>query len=145
MNIADLSDFDHNARSQTLLFLVWESREFLSDAERGDVLSGQISACEDAKRLLDAASTVLNLNARTERAHDLLKRASSAAGAAAEQGAIASSYALASVSPTASDWEKQYATKATAIFKRAAETARRESHRALAELCELFPNAIPKE
>lgn len=140
-HISRLGGFNRVDYERGVLILVWEAREYLSDAERSE----KPAPCIEARRLLDAAVVLLAFTTtRHQRASDLLQRAASAATAAAENGALAASYALTVAAPAAPDWDKQRTPKALAIFKRAAETARQEAHRALADLCELFPEAIPE-
>jgi hypothetical protein len=143
--ITKLDGFSRLDRERAILLLVWEAREYLSDAERGKSTPPRvrIDACGEAHRLLDAALVLTS--PQMGRVRDWLKRARFAASAAAENGEIAASYALASANAKATEWELLRAPKALALFERAAETARGETHRALAELCETFPNAIPKE
>ncbi len=165
MNISKLSEFDSQDRGATILHLTWQAREHLSDAERNEEVSFimRIRWCEQAATALEAARSLLMFEkVPVMVALELLTRACFAAKAAAANGVIAESYSAVNSRPIVmerarailhtevatrqpSDWERQHVSKAIAIFKRAAETGRQETHRALAELCELFPDAMPTE
>lgn len=153
MNIARLTEFDAHDRHATILCLTWQAREFLGDAERKEEagFAARTRWCEEASVALEAAHSLLGRETvktvlPTYAALDLLARACWAAKAAVANGHIAGSYhAATSEGMSPSDWERQRVSKAISIFKRAAETARQETHRALVELCELFPNAMPTE
>lgn len=164
-NIARLTEFDSQDRHASVLHLTWQAREYLSDAERSEEVSFvmRIRWCEQAATALEAARSLLMFEkVPVMVALDLLARACSAAKAAAANGVIAESYDAVNDRPIVmerarailhtevatrqpSDWERQHVSKAIAIFKRAAETGRQETHRALVELCELFPDAMPTE
>lgn len=165
-NITRLSEFDSQDRHATVLYLAWQAREHLGDAERSEEVSFamRIRWCEQAATALEAARLLLTFEkVPVLVALDLLARSCSAAKAAAANGAIAESYDAVNSGPIVmdrarailrtevaatrqpTDWERQHVSKAIAIFKRAAETARQETHRALVELCELFPGAMPTE
>jgi hypothetical protein len=153
MNIARLTEFDAHDRHATVLYLAWQAREYLGDAERKEEagFTARTCWCEEASIALEAARSLLGRDTDktalpTYAALDLLTRACWAAKAAVANGYIARSYhAATSGAVTPSDWERQRVSKAISIFKRAAETARQETHRALVELCELFPETMPTE
>ena len=156
-NIARLSEFDMQDTQTTILYLAWQAREYLGDAERKEKepLVVRTCWCLEAKTLLEASRDLLyrfghedrdDMLARSSRvatAADLLARARHAAAAAAENGSLAAKYEA--EPSTGSAWDRAHAPKTISIFKRAAETARQETHRALVELCELFPEAMPTE
>jgi hypothetical protein len=150
-NLSRLGDFTMLDQRRSILFLVWQAREMLSAAEHDEAATVFMRAhrCGDAAMLLDSASVLISQVNRDDptviRALDTTNRAVAAARAAHENGKLADLYQQASQSPTGTEWDRQRSPKATGIFKRAAETARNETHRALAELCEVFPNAMPEE
>ena len=155
MNIAKLSEFNDADRQLSTLFLAWQAREMLGDAERMEDkgLHARSALCNEAATMLSAALTLLTMRgrfplsagARLSRAVDLTERALAAATAAVANGHIAMKYQNSTLSKAAPEWDKQHSSKAISIFKRATETARLETHRAMVELCELFPNAMPTE
>jgi hypothetical protein len=157
MNIARLEDFGLLDTQKTILYLAWQAREWLGDAERKEEagLPTRAAWCQESASILlsavtlfdylrDAAKLPVAKTPAYTRSRDLLCRAQWAAEAAVQNGKIADSYHLA-VQAFATSWETQHASKAISIFKRAAETGRQETHRALVELCELFPKAIPED
>lgn len=153
MNIAKLSEFTDADAQLSTIFLAWKAREVLGDAERMEDqgLHGRSVRCHEATTMLGATMTLLTLLAtrmtpgRAARALDLTDRALTAAKAASANGHIAMLYQDSALTKAAPEWDKQHSTKAISIFKRATETARQETHRALVELCELFPGAMPTE
>jgi hypothetical protein len=153
MNISKLSEFTSLDTQRTILHLVWQARECLSDAERKKEIDLEMRAgwCRQAVSLLDTARRMLEYGYTTENDHanglSLLECAHSAATAAFHNGQIAVDYddRLTGRIVPSTDREREHAPKTISIFKRAAETARQETHRALTELCELFPDAMPTE
>lgn len=163
MNIARLSEFGPRDRQRTCLLLAWQAREYLSDAENSESvgLAFRTGWCGEAAVLLEAGRALLEretaadrLNRdlpsarrnRVEVAIDLMERSLAASKAAIENGRIAARYSIATARKgPVSEWDKHHAPKAISIFKRAAETARQETHRALVELCELFADVMPTE
>lgn len=149
MNIAHLGEFGLVDTQKTVIYLTWQAREYLSNAERNEADSLDLRAywCREAASLLDAAEKLLEHDGPADvvlRGGGLLERAHLAAKAAVENGQIAARYDE-SLGGVPTDWERQRTPKAISIFKRAAETARQETHRALCELCEMFPEAMPTE
>lgn len=149
-NIARLTGFEPADTQKAILYLAWQAREYLGDAERKEETTLTIRAywCAEAASLLEAVRTLLerySLDPTRQIAIDLVERSLAAAKAAVENGRIAARYYISSKEPRASDWDRQHTPKAISIFKRAAETARQETHRALVELCELFPDSMPTE
>lgn len=155
MNIAKLSEFNDADRQLSTLFLAWQAREMLGDAERMEEKGLHLRSvlCNEAAAMLSAALTLLTMRgrfplsagAKLSRTVELTERALAAAKAAFENGHIAMRYQESALTKAAPEWDKQHSTKAISIFKRATETARQETHRALVELCELFPGAMPTE
>jgi hypothetical protein len=153
LNIARMTEFDAFDRHSCIVCLAWLAREYLAEAERKEEVgfAPRIEACREAASALDAAYMLLRREAMTVKADDaanaldLIDRARMAARAAAENGSIALRYHIATTRREHTDWEHQHVSKTIAVFKRAAETARSEAHRALAALCELFPDAVPME
>jgi len=148
MNISRLSGFTSRDTQKTILNLVWQAREYLSEAERQEQVALGIRAfrCREAGALLDAARFLLERQILPVfHSLTMLTRACSAANAAFENGEIATRYSEALREASATSWDKQRAPQAVSIFKRAAEAGRRETHRALADLCELLPDAIPTD
>jgi hypothetical protein len=159
MNIARLDDFGVLDTQKAILYLAWQAREYLGDAERLENagLATRSDWCHQSASILLTAITLFDRAREAAvpsisetpaymRSRDLLCRAHWAAEAADKNGKIAGSYygaVFSETPPTA--WEKGHAPKAISIFKRAAETGRQETHRALVELCELFPKAIPED
>lgn len=150
--ISRLTEFDVYDRRSTILCLTWLAREYLGDAERKEEVGfvPRTQFCRDAVAVLEAASTMLRREAvlfgvAEPPALDLLERACLAAKAAVENGGIAMRYHRAASHDEHTDWEHQHVSKAISIFKRAAETARQETHRALVALCELYPDAVPTD
>jgi hypothetical protein len=153
MNIARLSEFGQADRRKTILLLAWQAREYLGDAERKEEtsLSERAYWCSDAAALLEASQKLLDretdaaVRHKATIAFDLMARALCAAKAAFENGQIAARYFMSSSRVRSPEWDKLHASKAISIFKRASEAARQETHRAMVELCELFPDAMPTE
>jgi hypothetical protein len=141
-----MSEFDAFDRHSCIVCLAWLAREYLAEAERKEEIgfAPRIEACREGASALDAAYTLLRRETvKTDdaaNALDLIDRARMAARAAAENGSIALRYHIATTRR-----EHQHVSKTISIFKRAAETARSEAHRALAALCELLPDAVPTE
>jgi len=155
-NIARLTEFDAQDRQSSVLCLVWHAREYLGDAERKEdaIFPVRVRWCEDASAALEAARAMMmrenvwegRSDARSPAlAIELLSRACSASTAAIANGQLATAYHAASRMTGPLEWDTQRTPKAISIFKRASETARQETHRALVELCELFPDAMPTE
>jgi hypothetical protein len=152
--IARLAEFDSQDTEATILYLAWQAREYLGDAERKEdqTLAVRQGWCEQSAALLLTAVTLFDRTvpsisqfATHVRTRDLLCRAHATSVAAVENGKVAASYAGAISRPSPTSWEQQHASKTISIFKRAAEAGRQETHRALVELCELFPDAMPTE
>jgi hypothetical protein len=155
--ISQLAGFDLFDGQSAALYLTWLAREYLGNAER-DASAGfafRIQSCTDASLALDAAiviirrecemaTTVVGVqkNAPKLAAIDLLERANSAAKAAIENGRIAASYQQ---STTQTEQERARVNKSVSVFKRAAEAGRQETHRALAAVCDLYPDSVPTE
>lgn len=151
MNISRLDEFGSFDRERAILCFVWEARECLGDAERKEEtsLARRAHWCAEATKMLESVHSMVQRESSGD-AHPpagllLLARAISASKAAVNNGAIAVSYSESAALATAPDWDKQRAPKAISIFKRAAETARQETHRALADLCDLFPDAVAED
>jgi hypothetical protein len=153
-NISRLSEFDAQDTQATVLYLTWQAREWLGDAERKEdqTLTVRSGWCEQSAALLLTAVTLFDRTVPSisqasayARTRDLLCRAHATSVAAVENGKVATSYAGAISRPSPTSWEWQHASKTISIFKRAAEAGRQETHRALVELCELFPDAMPTE
>jgi len=147
-NIIKLGDFDTQDAETTVLHLVWQARALVGDAERSVESDTRERAhwCRRAAAMLDAAKHMYEHCCVTESQAlpGLLDRSFSAAKAALDNGQIAAQYGDAlERGPT--DWERQHAPKTLAIFRRAAETARNEAHRALTELCEMYPDSMPSD
>lgn len=152
MNIARLTEFDAFDRRSTIVCLTWLAREYLGEAERKEEVgfAPRIEACREAAAALDAVYFMLRRElipgaTNAERILDLADRARMAARAAIENGGIAQRYHVITTRQEHTDWEHQRVSKAISIFKRAAETGRQETHRLLAELCELYPDIVSEE
>lgn len=159
--ITKLADFSNTDRARTLVYLVWEARALLSEAEREVVPKAAVTMCDQSVTLLDAALMVVSLSADMRdlsgarlvradswaaRCYSLIDRAKNAAQAAGANGRIAHDYAAHPGATAGSEgWDEKHAPHARAIGRRAVEAARSEAHRALAELCEQFPHAMPTE
>jgi len=153
LNIARMTEFDAFDRHSCIICLVWLAREYLAEAERKEEvgIAPRSEACREAASALGAAYILLRREATIIKSDnatntlDLIDRARMAAQAAAENGGIALRYHIATTRREHTDWEHQHVSKTISIFKRAAEAARSEAHRALAAICELFPDAVPTE
>jgi len=148
--IAYMADPPIEDRQSAIIVAVHTAREYLSFAERAadsatlyypEVLA-KIRSADD---LLGTATAICHEVApdQTARARSLLVRAREAAKAAFHQGELARSYFDAGATEPAFDAKQ--AKKTRGILRRAAEAARQETHRALAELAETFPDAYDVE
>jgi len=147
--ITKLGNYSRYDMQETLLAVVWEAREWLSEAERCESNDERAEACSGALHLLRGAlSMAPRVDADRRRIIDLLERAVDSTAAAAANNRLAASYdvSLAETDGGANSpsggWDSQRMEKAGMIARRAAETARSETHRALAELCEVWPDAM---
>lgn len=147
--IASMADPPDEDRKSAIIVSVHAAREYLSLAERAadsgtiyypEVLS-KIRSADDLLGTASALCREVDATATTA-ARELLERARESAKAAYHQGTIAQSYA-AKEEPSA--FEEKQADKTRGILRRAAEAARQETHRALAELADLFPDAYDVE
>lgn len=154
MNIARLEEPGSTDARRAVITLAWQARESLGDAERRMEASLLVRTmwCKEAASFLEASIFLMSravsddaCDSRHARSIELLRRAGLAARAAIENGHIADSYLDSADNAQASNWDREHVSKAISIFKRAAEAGRRETHRALAELCELFPDAVVQE
>jgi hypothetical protein len=154
--IASLSGFERSDIERAVLLLTWQAREMLGLTE--DAFAGHwpleecINVCSQAAALLSAADALLAEPLVLNGAYNwaphalfLLPRAVAASKSATENGRVAAGYLADTARYTEGTWEHKHAPKAVQIFNKSIETARREAHRALAELCEMFPESVPTE
>lgn len=152
MNITKLGEFFPADEQRSIILLTWQARKYLGDAEQrlDTPLGTRADWCASAASVLEAACVLLSIqppNRAAARARVLLSRATLAAKAASANGLIAVGYCESASGPPlmAPQWDKQHVAKAVSVFRRAAEAGASDAHRALVELCELFPNAMPTE
>ena len=147
--IAFLADPPVEDRKSAIIVSVHDAREYLSFAERsadgGTIYYGEVlSKIRSADDLLGTATALCrDVDAEgTETVRELLERAREATKAAFHQGSIARSYGD---KQDPSSFERKQADKHRGILRRSAEAAKQETHRALAQLLELFPDAYDIE
>ena len=142
--ITVLDGFSSSDIQKTCLLLAWKARAELSVAEqnpdmiltiRGVHVSNAISA-------LNAAIDLIGPQKKMDRVRMLLLVAHSASEASQAQLNVAANAAFL---VTSMPEMAKRAEHALLIFTKATEAARKDAHRALAELCELFPESVPVE
>jgi hypothetical protein len=147
--IAYMADPVDDDRKSAIVVAVHTARDYLSIAERSadggtiyypDVLN-KIQGADNALGTAATLCREVDLDG-TKNARELLARAREATKAAYHQGSIARSYAE---KKHPSDFEERQAKKTRQILRRSAEAARQETHRALAELLDVFPDAYTED
>lgn len=150
-NIALLEEQGPAEARRAVITLAWQARESLGDAERRMEASLLVRTmwCKEAASFLEASISLMSRAVSDDafdschaRSIELLRRAALAARAAIENGQIAHSYVSSADDAHAPEWDRHRVSKARSIFKRAAESGRQETHRAMVELCELFPDVV---